>query len=158
MIIWWKWVTEITLQPQEYVLLYILKHQINFMNYTISKKVNIDFQQAIKDVTAELQKEGFGIITEVDLKGKFKDKLQVDFRNYTILGACNPALAYKAIQQEPGIGVMLPCNVLVQEHENGEVEIAAINPMNSIGAVENKELQGLAQEVSDKLQAVVDRM
>lgn len=150
--------TEITLQPQEYVLLYILKHQINFMNYTISKKVNIDFQQAIKDVTAELQKEGFGIITEVDLKGKFKDKLQVDFRNYTILGACNPALAYKAIQQEPGIGVMLPCNVLVQEHENGEVEIAAINPMNSIGAVENKELQGLAQEVSDKLQAVVDRM
>lgn len=128
------------------------------MNYTISKKVNTDFQQAIKDVTAELQKEGFGIITEVDLKGKFKDKLKVDFRNYTILGACNPALAYKAIQQEPGIGVMLPCNVLVQEHENGEVEIAAINPMNSIGAIENKELQGLAQEVSNKLQAVVDRM
>lgn len=128
------------------------------MNYTISKKVNKDFQQAIKEVTAELQKEGFGIITEVDLKGKFKDKLQVDFRNYTILGACNPALAYKAIQQEPGIGVMLPCNVLVQEHENGEVEIAAINPMNSIGAIENKELQGLAQEVSDKLQLVLDRM
>ena len=155
---WWRWVTEITLQPQEYVLLYILKHQINFMNYTISKKVNKDFHQAIKDVTAELQKEGFGIITEVDLKGKFKDKLQVDFRNYTILGACNPGLAYKAIQQEPGIGVMLPCNVLVQEHENGEVEIAAINPMNSIGAIENKELQGLAQEVSDKLQLVLDRL
>lgn len=128
------------------------------MNYTISKKVNKDFQQAIKDVTAELQKEGFGIITEVDLKGKFKDKLQVDFRNYTILGACNPALAYKAIQQEPGIGVMLPCNVLVQQHENGEVEIAAINPMNSIGATENKELKSLAQEVSDKLQLVINRM
>ena len=128
------------------------------MNYTISKKVNKDFKQAINAVTAELQKEGFGIITEVDLKGKFKDKLKVDFRNYTILGACNPALAYKAIQQEPGIGVMLPCNVLVQEYENGEVEIAAINPMNSIGAIENKELQELAQEVSYKLQLVLDRL
>jgi uncharacterized protein (DUF302 family) len=128
------------------------------MNYTISKKVNTNFQQAISDVTAALQEQGFGIITQVDLKEKFMDKLKVDFRNYTILGACNPALAYKAVQKEPGIGVMLPCNVLVQEHENGEVEINAINPLNSIGSIDNKELQGIAKEVSDKLQSVIDKM
>jgi uncharacterized protein (DUF302 family) len=128
------------------------------MNYTINKKVNKSFQQAVEDVSAELKKEGFGIITEIDLKEKFKEKLNVDFRQYKILGACNPALAYKAIQQEPGIGVMLPCNVLVQEKENGEVEIAAINPLSSIGAIENSQLQSLAKEVSDKLQAVVERL
>ena len=126
------------------------------MNYTINKKVNKSFQQAVEDVSAELKKEGFGIITEIDLKEKFKEKLNVDFRNYKILGACNPALAYKAIQQEPSIGVMLPCNVLVQERENGEVEIAAINPLSSIGAIDNNQLQSLAKEVSDKLQAVVE--
>lgn len=128
------------------------------MSYTISKKVNKNFQQSITDVTAALQEKGFGIITQVDLQAKFKEKLNVDFRNYTILGACNPALAYKAVQQEPGIGVMLPCNVLVQEHENGDVEIAAINPLNSIGSIDNPALQGLAQEVSDKLKEVMDKM
>ena len=128
------------------------------MNYTINKRVNRSFQQVVEDVTAELKKEGFGIITEIDLKEKFKEKLNVDFRQYKILGACNPALAYKAIQLEPGIGVMLPCNVLVQENENGEVEIAAINPLSSIGAVENTQLQLLAKEVSDKLQAAVERV
>lgn len=128
------------------------------MNYTINKKVNTRFEQAVEDVTAELKKEGFGVITEIDLKEKFKDKLDVDFRKYTILGACNPALAYKAIQQEPSIGVMLPCNVLVQETENGAVEISAINPLSSIGATENSNLQSLAREVSDKLQAVIERM
>lgn len=128
------------------------------MNYTINKKVNKSFQQAVEDVSTELKKEGFGIITEIDLKEKFKEKLNIDFRQYKILGACNPALAYKAIQQEPGIGVMLPCNVLVQEKENGEVEIAAINPLSSIGAVENTQLQSLAKEVSDKLKVVVERV
>lgn len=128
------------------------------MNYTINKKVNKSFQQAVEDVSTELKKEGFGIITEIDLKEKFKEKLNIDFRQYKILGACNPALAYKAIHQEPGIGVMLPCNVLVQEKENGEVEIAAINPLSSIGAVENTQLQSLAKEVSDKLKAVVERV
>lgn len=128
------------------------------MNYTISKKVKKTFQQVLKDVSEELKKEGFGIITEIDLKEKFKEKLNVDFRPYKILGACNPSLAYKAILQEPGIGVMLPCNVLVQEKDNGEVEIAAINPLSSIGAIENRQLQTLAKEVSDKLQAVVERL
>lgn len=128
------------------------------MNYTINKKVDKNFEQAVKDISDELKKEGFGVITEIDLKEKFKEKLNIDFRQYKILGACNPALAYKAIQQEANIGVMLPCNVLVQEKENGEVEIAAINPLSSIGAIENSQLQSLAKEVSDKLKAVVERV
>lgn len=128
------------------------------MDYTIGKKVNKTFTGAVEALTEELKKEGFGVITEIDLKEKFKEKLGVDFRNYKILGACNPGLAYKAVQVEPNIGAMLPCNVLVQQKENGEVEIAAINPLNSIGAIENKQLQSLAQEVSEKLQLVIDRL
>lgn len=128
------------------------------MNYTISKRVNKDFKAAVEAVKQELKKEGFGVITEIDLKEKFKEKLSVEFRQYKILGACNPALAYKAIQLEPAIGVMLPCNVLVQEKENGEVEISAVNPLHSIGSIENNTLQGLAKEVSDKLETVMDAM
>ncbi|OLY94503.1 Uncharacterized conserved protein, DUF302 family [Cnuella takakiae] len=128
------------------------------MSFTFSKTTNHNFNDAVKAVTEELKKEGFGVITEIDLREKFKEKLGVDFHHYKILGACNPALAYKAVQVEPNIGVMLPCNVLVQERENGEVEIAAINPLNSIGAIDNNHLQSLAKEVSDKLQAVMERM
>lgn len=125
------------------------------MSYNISRKVEGSFNDTIDKVTQELKKEGFGIITEIDLKDKFKEKLDVDFRNYKILGACNPALAYKAIQQEDKIGIMLPCNILVQEHENGEVEVSAINPLESIGAVHNEQLQSLAEEVSSKLKGVI---
>lgn len=128
------------------------------MSYTISKKVNNHFNETIENVTEELKKEGFGVITEIDLKEKFKEKLDIEFRNYKILGACNPAMAYKAIELESNIGTMLPCNVLVQEKENGEVEVAAINPLNSIGAIENNRLHSLAKEVSEKLQAVIDRL
>lgn len=126
------------------------------MSYNISKKVKSGFDKTIYRVTEELKKEGFGIITEVDLREKFKEKLDVDFRNYTILGACNPKLAYEAVQQEDKIGIMLPCNILVQEHATGEVEVSAINPMASIGAVKNDKLELLASEVSGKLQRVID--
>ncbi|HEU4902623.1 MAG TPA: DUF302 domain-containing protein, partial [Flavisolibacter sp.] len=98
------------------------------MNYTISKKLDKDFDAAVQALTAALKNEGFGVITEVDLQEKFKEKLNVDFRRYTIFGACNPALAYEAVQLEPAIGVMLPCNVLVQEGVDGGVEISAVNP------------------------------
>jgi uncharacterized protein (DUF302 family) len=128
------------------------------MSYNISKKIQGTFEEAIKNVTEELKKEGFGIISEIDLKDKFKEKLNVDFRNYKILGACNPSLAYKAIQQEDKIGTMLPCNILVQEHETGEVEISAINPLESMGAVDNPNLQSLAAEVSEKLKLVIARL
>ena len=128
------------------------------MPFTLNKKINKTFTEAIENITQELKKEGFGVITEIDLKEKFKEKLDIEFRNYKILGACNPAMAYKAIEIESNIGTMLPCNVLVQENENGEVEVAAINPLNSIGAIENNRLHSLAKEVSEKLQAVIDRL
>jgi uncharacterized protein (DUF302 family) len=128
------------------------------MSFTFSKTTNQSFDDAVKAITEELKKEGFGVITEIDLKEKFKEKLDVDFHNYKILGACNPALAYRAVQVEPNIGTMLPCNVLVHENEQGQVEIAAINPLSSIGAIDNTNLTALAEEVSEKLKAVVDRM
>ncbi len=128
------------------------------MSYNISKKVESSYDDTIAKLTGELKKAGFGIITEIDLKEKFKEKLDIDFRNYTILGACNPALAFKAIQQEDKIGVMLPCNILVQEHENGEVEVSAINPLESIGATENEHLKALATEVSDQLKEVIENI
>jgi uncharacterized protein (DUF302 family) len=128
------------------------------MSYNISKQVSGSFKDTINKVTEELKKEGFGIITEVDLKDKFKEKLNLDFRNYTILGACNPRLAYEAVQQEDKIGVMLPCNVLVQEHTDGRVEVSAINPLTSIGAVKNNNLENLASQVSDKLKKAIDNI
>lgn len=128
------------------------------MNYNISKKVESGFNETIHKISEELKKQGFGIITEIDLKDKFKEKLNIEFRNYTILGACNPALAYQAIQQEDKIGVMLPCNILVQEHQNGEVEVTAINPLVSMGAVQNDELETLASEVSNKLKRVMENI
>lgn len=126
------------------------------MEYSMSKKFNGSFKAAVESVTAELKKEGFGIITEVDLKDKFKEKLNIEFGNYTILGACNPAMAHKAILAEEKIGVMLPSNVLVHEKENGEVEIAAINPLHSIGAIENESLGSIAAEITGRLRKAVD--
>lgn len=128
------------------------------MRYDISKSVRTPFNETVERVTSELQKEGFGIITEIDLKSKFNEKLGKDFRNYKILGACNPKLAFEAVQKESHIGVMLPCNVLVQEHENGEVEVSAINPMQSIGVVGNPELNSLAEDVTNKLKSAIDRI
>ena len=128
------------------------------MTYDISKTVTTSFNETVDRITSELQKEGFGIITEIDLRSKFKEKLGKDFRNYKILGACNPKLAFEAVQKESHIGVMLPCNVLVQEHDNGRVEVSAINPMQSIGIVGNPELNALATEVTAKLKSALDRI
>ena len=128
------------------------------MSYETSKTVNSNFEETIKNVTSELNNEGFGIITEIDLKSKFKEKLNKDFRNYKILGACNPKLAYDAVQKEDRIGVMLPCNVVVQEHEDGKVEVSAINPLQSIGVVGNNELDPLANEVGEKLRSVLEKI
>lgn len=128
------------------------------MAYDIRKTVTTSFKETIDNLKAELQKQGFGVITEIDLKSKFKEKLSKEFRNYSILGACNPALAYEAVQKDSHIGVMLPCNVLVQEHENGSVEVSAINPMQSIGIVGNQELEALAREVTSKLEAALEQI
>lgn len=126
------------------------------MNYNLTKKIGGTFDEAIKNLTGLLQQEGFGVISEIDLQEKFKEKLGKDFRKYTILGACNPKLAFEAIQEEPNVGVMLPCNILVQESVEGGVEISAINPVASIGAVQNPKLEPLAAEVSNRLQKVID--
>ena len=126
------------------------------MNYYFKTELkNVSFSEAIEMVTEELKKGGFGILTEIDLKATLKKKLDVDFYNYTILGACNPPFAYKALQAEDKIGTMLPCNVIVQEKEPGIIEIAAVDPAASMAAVDNKALNEIAGEVRDTLQRVI---
>lgn len=126
------------------------------MSYTFSKTLSVSFKEAISRVTEVLQSEGFGILTEIDVKETLKKKLDVDFRPYRILGACNPPLAYKALQLEEQIGVMLPCNVIVQEKTGGEVEVAAVDPAASMQAVQNEQLFNVATEVRSKLKKVID--
>jgi uncharacterized protein (DUF302 family) len=128
------------------------------MSYYFRKIVNASFDEAVTKVTGELQKEGFGILTEIDVKETLKKKLNVDFGRYKILGACNPPSAYKALTAENKIGLMLPCNVIVQELPGGQVEVAAIDPAASMQAVENPALKEIASEISIKLKAVIDRV
>jgi uncharacterized protein (DUF302 family) len=126
------------------------------MSYYHNRTVNKGFEETISAVTEALKKEGFGVLTQIDLSVKLKEKLGVDFRRYVILGACNPPLAYKALQTEDKIGVMLPCNIIVQEWAPDKVEIAAIDPTASMAAVGNPTLSSIASEVSGKLKKVVD--
>jgi len=126
-----------------------------YFNKTISGK---SFDEAIDLTKAELQKEGFGVLTEIDIKQTLKNKLDVDFKKYTILGACNPNFAHKALQAEDKIGVFLPCNVIVEEHDNGEVEVSAVDPIASMISVENDSLGGVAIEVQEKLKRVISNL
>jgi len=128
------------------------------MSYHFSKTLRMPFDAAVERVTAALQREGFGILTEIDVKATLKKKLDVDFRNYRILGACNPPLAHQALQLEDKIGTMLPCNVVVQETGAGTVEVSAVDPVASMQAIENPRLQGVAETVRAKLKAVVDSL
>lgn len=128
------------------------------MSYYFSKIITSEFNAAIEKVTAALKAEGFGILTEIDIKATMKKKLDVDFRPYKILGACNPPFAYKALQAEDKIGTMLPCNVIVQDAGNGKVEIAAVDPAASMQAVSNTQLEEVATIIRDKLKAVVDSL
>ncbi|HRN55303.1 MAG TPA: DUF302 domain-containing protein [Agriterribacter sp.] len=128
------------------------------MSYSFSKTVNDDFDTAISKVTEALKKEGFGILTEIDVKETLKKKLDVDFRKYKILGACNPHFAYEALQAENKIGTMLPCNVIVQEHPNGKVEVSAVDPVASMMAVKNDTLAGTAAQVREKLHRVIENV
>jgi len=128
------------------------------MSYYFSKVLKVSFDEAIARVTEELKKGGFGIITEIDVKETLKKKLNVDFRKYKILGACNPPFSYRALQVEDKIGLMMPCNVIVQELPGGKVEVAAINPVASMAAVNNPKLRDVGMEVSAKLKAVIDNL
>ena len=125
------------------------------MNYHFSKSTSLPFDDAIAHVTEALKKEGFGVLTEIDVTATLKRKLDVDFRKYRILGACNPAFAYRALQAEDKIGTMLPCNVIVQERSDGQVEVSAVDPVASMLAVENRELGAIAEDVRGKLRNVI---
>jgi uncharacterized protein (DUF302 family) len=127
------------------------------MTYYFSKTIDLDFDRAIITVTEELKKEGFGILTDIDVKATLKKKLEVDFHKYRILGACNPPFAYQALQAEDKIGTMLPCNVIVQERD-GKTEVSAIDPLASMQAVQNEALSGIAQEVRLRLRTVIERL
>lgn len=129
------------------------------MSYYIETKLyDTSFDSAIEKVTEELKKNGFGVLTEIDIAATMKKKLGVDFYNYRILGACNPPYAYKALQAENKIGTMLPCNVIVQERKPGEIEVSAVDPIASMQAIENPELGELATEIRDKLKHVIDSL
>lgn len=129
------------------------------MSYYISKTLSgISFQEGIDKITESLKSEGFGILTEIDIKATLKKKLDVDFPNYRILGACNPPYAYKALLAEDKIGTMLPCNVIVQEKANGDIEISAVDPIASMQAIQNKDLGALANEIRTKLKACIDAL
>jgi uncharacterized protein (DUF302 family) len=128
------------------------------MKYYIDKRTDYGFDEAIEKVTAELKKEGFGVLSEIDIHEKLKEKLDVDFRKYKILGACNPPMAYEALQAENKIGTMLPCNVIVQELDNGKTEVAAVNPVVSMQAVENDKLACIAKDIKEKLEKVIENL
>ena len=125
------------------------------MKYYIEKTTNYSFDEAVEKVTEELKKEGFGVLSEINIHEKLKEKLDIDFRKYRILGACSPAKAFEALQAENKIGTMLPCNVIVQELENGKTEVAAVDPVASMMAVDNQDLTKVAKEIQGKLQRVI---
>ena len=128
------------------------------MIYYFAKTLSVDFDEAVRRTVDALKEEGFGIITEIDVKDTLKKKLNVDFRNYRILGACNPALAHEALEIEDKVGTMLPCNVVVQEIGAGKVEVAAIDPVASMMAIENPRLKEAAGEVQGKLRHVIESL
>ncbi len=125
------------------------------MSYFINKIVETDFNTTIEKVIKHLESEGFGVLSEIDVQETLKKKLDVDFRKYKILGACNPPNAYKAISSEPYIGLMLPCNIVIQETDDGKTDVSAVNPQASMQAVQNQELISIAGEIKNKLERVI---
>lgn len=128
------------------------------MSYYFNKTLSTDFDEAVRRTVDALKEEGFGVLTDIDVKDTFKKKIDVDFRRYRILGACNPRLAHEALKMEDKIGTMLPCNVVVQEMPDGKIEVAAIDPVASMMAVENPRLGQTAGMVREKLQRVIGRL
>ena len=130
---------------------------MNKINYGYGKKVNTSFDQAIERVKEELQKENFGILTEIDVKATLKKKLNVDFQDYVILGACNPPNAYKSLQAEIEIGLMLPCNVIVYQKDD-DIFVSAVMPTIAMGMIDNESLKDVAVNIENKLKKVIDRL
>lgn len=126
------------------------------MTYHFSKIVDMPFEDAVSATTDALKEHGFGVLTEIDVKATLKKKLDVDYRPYRILGACNPKMAYQALQAEDKIGTMLPCNVIVQQHEDGKVEVSAVDPVASMQAIDNPNLANVARQVQGMLRQVIN--
>jgi uncharacterized protein (DUF302 family) len=124
------------------------------MKYGISKKVNLKFDEAVGKVTDELKKEGFGVLTTIDVQETLKKKLDVDFKKYIILGACNPPFAYKSLQSEEEIGLLLPCNVIVYEKEGATI-VSAFDPMMMMALIDNNDMKPIAEEIKTKLERVI---
>lgn len=125
------------------------------MTYHFSKTVNLPFDAAVAATTAALKNHGFGVLTHIDVKDTLNKKIGADFRPYLILGACNPKLAYEALKLEDKVGTMLPCNVVIQQHDDGKVEISAVDPVASMAAIENQKLGTVAAQVREQLRQVV---
>ena len=128
------------------------------MSYGFSKTVDLSFEDALEKVTEELKKEGFGVLTEIDVKATLKKKLDVDVENYKILGACNPPFAYKALTAEPDIGLLLPCNVAVYENKQGEIVVSVIDAKAMLSVVQRDDIIPIAEEVNNKLKRVIDNV
>ena len=128
------------------------------MSYYFSKTLTTSFDEAVRRTTEALKREGFGIITEIDVKDTFKKRINVDFRSYRILGACNPGLAYEALQIEDKVGTMLPCNLVVQDIDGSQTEVAAIDPVASMQAIDNPRLKQAAERVQAKLRKVIETL
>ncbi len=128
------------------------------MEYYFSKKVPFTYSGAIDKVTEELKKEGFGVITSINMKETLKKKLGVDFRNYMILGACNPHYAYEALLEEDKLGVFLPCNIVVQEHDNGDIEVSIVNPEEMVHSLDDLNLKTFATKVKESLLQVLNNI
>ncbi|MFZ0282848.1 MAG: DUF302 domain-containing protein [Bacteroidales bacterium] len=128
------------------------------MEYYFSKVINVSYDEAVRLITEALKGEGFGVITEINMHDKLKEKLGVDFKRYKILGACNPSYAFRALQTEDKIGTMLPCNVLVIEQGQNKIEIAAVNPIASMEAITNPVLGDLAHQVTGKLKSLIEAL
>jgi uncharacterized protein (DUF302 family) len=125
------------------------------MNYGFSKTLDMPFEQGIEKVTSELKKEGFGVLTSIDVKETLKQKINVDFKKYTILGACNPPIAHKALQEEEELGLLLPCNVIVYEKDN-KTKVSFFDPMVMTWVIDNDNMKPIASEVKEKLQKVLE--
>lgn len=129
--------------------------KVKTMDYHFSKTMDCNFETAVSKIREGLAKEGFGIVTEIDVKKLLKEKIDKDFRNYIVLGACNPNIAYQAIMAEDKIGTLIPCNVVVQEHVDGRVEVSAVDPVSYMLAFKNENLEKILSEVREKLEKII---
>ncbi len=128
------------------------------MSYYFSKLLTTSFDRAIEQVREAMKTEGFGVVSEIDMHSRLKEKLGVDYKRYTILGACSPTFAYQALQVEDKIGTMLPCNFVIIDQGDGKTEVAAVHPVASMKGIENPALEPLAREVTEKLERIIQRL